>query len=181
MTTRQPKDQHYKPMSDVYSDMGIDVPSAQAPPKREPDPQPEKRKPILVKVIVLVVAAAFIYGITRPAYQDYESRAAGNAAPPQPADEQARESQWIYNGKDAVRSRLKDPDSAKFRNVFFHRSKSTDMPVACGEVNSRNSFGGYAGFERFVSAGSGGNTYLASDVQGGEQAFDTVWERFCIH
>jgi hypothetical protein len=43
---------------------------------------------------------------------------------------------------------LKDPDSAQFRygpyDIF------PELKLACGEVNSKNSFGGYTGFQRFV-------------------------------
>lgn len=44
---------------------------------------------------------------------------------------------------------LKDPDSAKFRNV---RMKAFDgMHVVCGEVNAKNSYGGYTGFKKFAA------------------------------
>ena len=42
---------------------------------------------------------------------------------------------------------LKDPDSAKFRGVkFFRRSGA-----GCGEVNAKNSMGGYVGYTWFVA------------------------------
>lgn len=40
---------------------------------------------------------------------------------------------------------LRDPSSAQFRNVEIRKSGA-----ACGEVNSKNGFGGYAGFRQFV-------------------------------
>lgn len=42
--------------------------------------------------------------------------------------------------ENKVKSLLKDPDSAQFRKV-----KNT-----CGEVNAKNSFGGYTGYKRFL-------------------------------
>lgn len=45
---------------------------------------------------------------------------------------------------------LKDQDSAKFRNVKFAPSDSEGAWVMCGEYNAKNSFGGYAGFSRFM-------------------------------
>lgn len=42
--------------------------------------------------------------------------------------------------REQVKKYLKDPDSAKFRNQHGF----------CGEVNAKNSFGGYTGFKRFV-------------------------------
>lgn len=49
---------------------------------------------------------------------------------------------WMDRGKRAVKAKLKDPDPAGFRIVFFHRGPD-DIPVTCGEVNSKKSFGGY--------------------------------------
>lgn len=42
----------------------------------------------------------------------------------------------------ALKNFLKDPDSAEIRN---HNGN-------CGEVNSKNSFGGYSGFKRFIAS-----------------------------
>lgn len=50
----------------------------------------------------------------------------------------------------AVKSSLKDPDSATFRH--FGAFKDADGGLReCGEVNSKNSYGGYVGFTRFNS------------------------------
>ena len=45
--------------------------------------------------------------------------------------------------KRVVSNELKDPESAQFRNL---RINGVDL---CGEVNAKNSFGGYTGFKRF--------------------------------
>jgi hypothetical protein len=42
---------------------------------------------------------------------------------------------------------LKDADSAQFRNEHFVKDDS----YLCGEVNSKNSMGGYVGYKRFIS------------------------------
>lgn len=60
----------------------------------------------------------------------------------------------IEEGKGMIASSLKDPDSAKFRNVFMIEDKmigDAHYGVLCGEVNSKNSFGGFTGFHRFVA------------------------------
>jgi len=88
-----------------------------------------------------------------------------------------KEALWIAKGQDAVLSRLKDPRSAEFRNVFFFRGKD-DVPMTCGEVNSKNSFGGYSGFSRFISAGRPELTFLESD---GMQDFYPAWEKLCTN
>jgi len=86
----------------------------------------------------------------------------------------AREIAWIEKGKEAVRSKLKDPNSAQFKNVYFHRG-ADGIPVSCGEVNSKNSFGGYTGFQKFVSAGKSELTFLQSEVSD----FGSTWKQFC--
>ena len=50
---------------------------------------------------------------------------------------------------------LKDPDSAKFRNVRI--VTYLNGAVVCGEINAKNSYGGYVGFRRFA-----GSTYSSS-------------------
>lgn len=89
---------------------------------------------------------------------------------------ETRKLTWIEVGKDAVRARLKDADSAKFRNTFFNYAvlEGKKVPVSCGEVNSKNGFGAYNGFTRYVSAGEG-LTFLESDVVD----FGNVWSMLC--
>jgi len=50
--------------------------------------------------------------------------------------------------KEKVKSVLKDPDSAKFQNIKTVIN-SIGQESICGEVNARNSFGGYTGFSSF--------------------------------
>jgi len=58
-----------------------------------------------------------------------------------------------------VRERLKDPDSAKFREVHYNRNNG----VACGLVNAKNSMGGYVGDRRFIVR-AGGYVELEPDA-----------------
>jgi membrane protein involved in colicin uptake len=46
----------------------------------------------------------------------------------------------IKKAEDGVKSRLIDPDSAKFRNQKGN----------CGEVNAKNKLGGYTGYSRYI-------------------------------
>ncbi len=82
---------------------------------------------------------------------------------------------WMDKGKKTIKLKLKDPGSAKFRNVYFHRG-ADNIPMTCGEVNSKNSFGGYIGFQKFVSAGSAELTFLQEEVAD----FHNIWNRMCI-
>lgn len=78
--------------------------------------------------------------------------------------------------KQALEGTLKDPDSAKYRNVHAYRVNNKDgqsVYVFCGEVNAKNAFGGYPGYERFVSMG----TIAATEE--GVSDFGQVWSQFC--
>ena len=61
-----------------------------------------------------------------------------------PSDAEAME-----KARKAVRDKLKDPDSARFTNLIRLTNEKSD--AVCGLVNSKNSFGGYAGNEWFGS------------------------------
>lgn len=57
----------------------------------------------------------------------------------------------IQAAKKAVADALKDPASAQFREVTFKESTR----AVCGEVNGKNSYGGYVGFTPFAYEESG--------------------------
>jgi hypothetical protein len=92
----------------------------------------------------------------------------------QAADNSAKQESWIWAGKEAVRTKLKDGNSAKFQNTYFNRGKD-GVPMSCGQVNSKNSFGAYGGFQRYISAGKPELTFLEEQVTD----FHAVWNRFC--
>lgn len=50
-----------------------------------------------------------------------------------------------WQARSDIANLLRDPESAKFRNVF-----SPESGVVCGEVNGKNGFGGYEGYKRFI-------------------------------
>lgn len=99
------------------------------------------------------------------------------SAPDPVADEQSRQATWIARGQEAAKAKLKDPGSAQFRAVYFNRA-TDGLPVTCGEVNSRNSFGGYSGHQKFISAGKPELTYLEEQMAAGE--FAKVWNTLCV-
>lgn len=85
----------------------------------------------------------------------------------------------IEQAKTTLAQSLKDPDSAKFRDlVLVPPSGPGDAGIVCGYVNSRNSFGGYVGFQPFYVIGN------MSDLRDREVGawlnnhiiFDGVWE-----
>lgn len=50
---------------------------------------------------------------------------------------------------ESVKRQLKDPESARFQNIRL--SAYNGGLVLCGELNAKNSYGGYVGFRRFVA------------------------------
>lgn len=70
--------------------------------------------------------------------------------------------------REFVTAGLKDPDSADFRN----------QSGMCGEVNSKNSFGAYTGFQGFI-AGSKELVVLQRDSRLKPEEFNQLWNRFC--
>jgi hypothetical protein len=60
----------------------------------------------------------------------------------------------VEQAKDMIAKQLKDPESAQFQNVVFRETEvisETHFGSICGEVNAKNSFGGYTGYKRFTS------------------------------
>lgn len=70
------------------------------------------------------------------------------------AEKKAQQERWfgaemIVAAERGVRAELKDPNAAQFRDVRASYTEEFGV-VACGRVNAKNEFGGYAGFRRFV-------------------------------
>ena len=79
---------------------------------------------------------------------------------------------YIDLHKNRIKNRLKDPSSATFRNTRVYHAITH---VVCGEVNSKNSFGGYIGYQRFVSGGS----IQVLEEEMGEGEMDKTWRQVC--
>lgn len=82
------------------------------------------------------------------------------------------DAKMILVGENQVKSILKDPNSASFKNQFIG-----NQGHPCGEVNSKNGFGGYTGFRRYAVAGVGivaieGENLNTSD-------FSSIWASYC--
>ena len=85
-----------------------------------------------------------------------------------------RQQLWILRTQDGVKQRLKDPSSAEFRNSRFVDFEG--VPIVCGEVNAKNSFGGYGGFQHFIASGTK-LAFLEQDMEPSE--FGTAWNKMC--
>lgn len=57
--------------------------------------------------------------------------------------------QATEKGMESVKRQLKDPESARFQNIQL--TDHNGGLVLCGEINAKNSYGGYVGFKRFVA------------------------------
>lgn len=90
------------------------------------------------------------------------------------ADKALQETSYVLEHQNRIKNILKDPGSAQFKESFI--STSLDTYVVCGHVNSKNSFGAYGGFQRFVSAGT--IQAIESDMPAGEM--NSLWASACI-
>jgi hypothetical protein len=97
------------------------------------------------------------------------------ATPPPPAptaEETAAKARdkLIADAQTLITDRLKDPESARFRAVFT----SPKMLAVCGEVNAKNSMGGYVGFRRFIVAQD-----KAGTEEDGSYFVESNWDGRC--
>lgn len=74
-------------------------------------------------------------------------------------------------GEKYVKEKVLDPSSAQFRNQFIGKHGAP-----CGEVNAKDAFGAYIGFQRYISVARD-LTLLAQDVPPAE--FEASWTRLC--
>ncbi len=86
----------------------------------------------------------------------------------------AEDKTFVDSGVKYLTSRLKDPSSVQWRNVFI---ADRALQTLCGEINARNSYGGYTGFKRFYYTR---NSQL-TEVQGGgdEEIFLKMYASMC--
>ncbi len=108
---------------------------------------------------ISIFACAFISIVGLTACDKFGHEAAEARYKKQAAEKQAEEDRKATAHIDqllaGLRNNLKDPDSVKFRNVALkHDGISTKsgakLDALCGEYNAKNSYGGYAGFSKFI-------------------------------
>lgn len=102
-------------------------------------------KLIIAGVILFVVALNLGLLNTSTDTTVVNTKTSADTANSKPVEAISVNSQLIATQTDsriALKNFLKDPDSAEIRN---HNGN-------CGEVNSKNSFGGYTGFRRFIAS-----------------------------
>lgn len=114
----------------------------------------------LCLTLPVLVAACGGAAMSQPDANAPESQGSGPSGARASMDQRVR---------DAVLAKLRDPDSAKFRNVRKLGMIGEGVPdspaVYCGEVNAKNAMGGYPGFVHFavMPLGENGRTSTGKD------------------
>lgn len=101
----------------------------------------------------------------------------------------AGESTWEPMSDETVlrkifleKSRLKDPSSIQLRSVKYTKFQGKDgtpTTIWCGEVNAKNSYGGYVGFSPFFAHDFGGNQDVTLDSKIAHEGFVIVKDLYC--
>lgn len=120
--------------------------------------QPKKTSPVVIFLAVLLALGGLIALMT-PKSEPVEREN-------KPLTEEDIMSARQMQAYMAIKSSMKDPDSAK---INFFKGKP------CGQVNAKNSFGAYTGFKRIV---------LLKDIniegQGlSNSQFEQIWKKHC--
>ena len=99
-----------------------------------------------------------------------------HSAPKPPT--KAEQKKLISKLHNAVVESLKDPDAAKFRKEFLSWSESEEDPkiALCGEMNGKNSYGGYTGFGPFIATSDG---QIMVDGNPSIGSFEYLWPVWC--
>jgi hypothetical protein len=114
--------------------------------------------PILAIAGLALVGAAFsVYegiatsGPTQPALVAVGETASKPPAPITVESPEDKATQRAYRLFEFAKASLKDPDAAKFKNL------TTDATgvLLCGELNAKNSYGAYTGYQSFAYAPGG--------------------------
>lgn len=79
-----------------------------------------------------------------------------------------------------IKDRLKDPSSVQFRNIYINSLK-TGATSVCGELNAKNSFGGYTGFNAFYQSNTDKEPiiYSESDSNPDKKKFKAMYFLYC--
>lgn len=140
-----------------------------------------KQKGYSVWFVAIASVAVVLYMVTPssnkalPSTQAIANSSSQRTAAPARAEEntapKVNEYALFRIARENAKGRLKDPDSAQFRNQFVGKKG-----VPCGEVNSKNSFGGFTGYQRFIASG-GGLAFFEGDML--PEEFESTWRQMC--
>lgn len=79
--------------------------------------------------------------------------------------------------KKRLKNVLTDEDSAKFKNEFMSRAEDPESHeiALCGQVNSKNRYGGYTGFQSYIVRSTGEVIMDTPDVPSATLYLWPVW------
>ncbi len=125
-----------------------------------------KRSYILLGVFALLLFIALPFLASDDSDSQAEPVQASVKTATSSQSEQSKRIQIQTDSRIALKNFLKDPDGAEIRN---HNGN-------CGEVNSKNSFGGYTGFKRFIAS----TTIVAVEGENMDSdEFQKAWSQVC--
>lgn len=125
-----------------------------------------KRSYILLGVFALLLFIALPFLASDDSDSQAEPVQASVKTVASSQSEQSKRIQVQTDSRIALKNFLKDSDSAEIRN---HNGN-------CGEVNSKNSFGGYTGFKRFIAS----PTIVAVEGENmNPEEFQKAWNQVC--
>lgn len=79
-----------------------------------------------------------------------------------------------------ISSGMKDPSSVQFKGVYLQPNAVEGTSKVCGELNAKNSYGAYTGYEKFFVWVSLKNTIMATESEGYAGAnFEKLWLSIC--
>lgn len=81
---------------------------------------------------------------------------------------------FIAGANKALTARMQDPGAVQFRHLFV---SDGPMPMLCGEIDARNAFGAYEGFQRFYA--SGDPEFHAIESRKTARVFEATWASVC--
>jgi hypothetical protein len=84
----------------------------------------------------------------------------------------------IAGAEETIRYNMKDPSSVMLRDTQL----SHDGKVVCGQVNARNSYGGYVGFNRFIYPLERAPSFVIDkddDTDKQKSSFNKSWAELC--
>ena len=111
--------------------------------------------------------------------REREIAAAGDAvvAGAEKLHDRTQQQLWIARTQNAVKDKMREPGSVRFRNTRFHIFRG-ETPMVCGEVNARNGFGGATGYQRFIASGDTFGPVLEEMMSPTE--FAKSWNQICV-
>ncbi len=99
----------------------------------------------------------------------------------------------IAKARKLATAKLLDPDSALFRELKVIRERSEDRQsqsketsaaepdvFVCGEINTKNSYGGYTGYRRFVARINNGYIFTDLGIGNAEARMESAKKRQAI-